>query len=105
MVSRRPETRQVLLVCSGINFIDSTGLEALVRINRHLQRMGIRFNLSQVKYQIRQQFKATAFDTDLTGDIFFTTDEAVKRMRQRLDQEDTGPETSEGIEPELDEVI
>ena len=88
LVARRPETRQVLLVCSGINFIDSTGLEALIRINRHLSRMGIRFNLSQVKYQIRQQFKATGFDKILTGDIFFTTDEAVKKMRQRLDQED-----------------
>ncbi len=92
LVARRPDTRQVLLVCSGINFIDSTGLEALIRINRHFRRMGIRFNLSQVKYQIRQQLKATGFMEDLTGDIFFTTDEAVKKMRQRIDLE-KGSET------------
>jgi sulfate permease, SulP family len=83
LIARQPQVRHVLLVCSAINFIDSSGLEMLERLNRQLERDGIRLHLAEVKGPVMDQLKLTDFATDLSGSIFFTTDQAMRDLAER----------------------
>ena len=79
-VQRRAETRHLLLVCSAINMIDISGLEMLSRLNQNLERMGISLHLSEVKGPVMDQLEATEFLAALTGNVYFTTDQAMREL-------------------------
>jgi len=83
VLQRQPETRHLLLVCSAINFIDTSGLDMLLRLNRNLERREIRLHLAELKAPMMDQLRATELPDALTGDIFFTTDQAMKELAQR----------------------
>lgn len=82
-VHRRPRTKHVLLVCSAVNRIDITGLEMLYRINQSFDAMGIKLHLSEIKGPVMDQLEATDFIMQLTGSVFFTTDQAMRDLSQR----------------------
>ncbi|MCZ6641253.1 MAG: sulfate permease [Gammaproteobacteria bacterium] len=84
IVQRRPGTKHLLLVCSSVNMIDITGLEMLLRINGNLDDLGITLHLSEVKEEVMQQLQATDLIVSITGSIFFTTDEAMKALSERV---------------------
>jgi SulP family sulfate permease len=81
-VQRRPQTRHLLLVCSAVNMLDISGLEMLSRVNQNLQRLGITLHLSEVKGPVMDQLEATEFLAALTGNVFFTTDQAMRDLAQ-----------------------
>ncbi len=83
IIQRRPGTRHVLLVCNAVNMIDISGLEMLYRINANLTSMGITLHLSEVKAPVMDQLEATNFLEDLHGDIFFSTDQAMRDLGAR----------------------
>ena len=76
-VEANEEIDQVVLVCSAINFIDVTGLDMLRRLNANLQMAGITLNLSEVKTAVKAQLDVVSFDSELSGSVFFSTDEAI----------------------------
>ncbi len=84
IIQRRSSTRHALLVCTAINMIDVSGLEMLYRLNENLDRMGITLHLSEVKGPVMSQLEATDFVLKLTGSVFFTTDQAMRDLSQRL---------------------
>jgi len=84
IVHRRPPTKHVLLVCSAINLVDISGLEMLERINQTLDRMGITLHLSEVKGPVMARLEAARFIINLTGSVFFTTDQAMRDLGERL---------------------
>ncbi|MFB3107582.1 MAG: STAS domain-containing protein, partial [Pseudomonadales bacterium] len=84
IVHRRPSTKHVLLVCSAINLVDISGLEMLERINQTLDRMGITLHLSEVKGPVMARLEAARFIINLTGSVFFTTDQAMRDLGERL---------------------
>jgi SulP family sulfate permease len=79
-IATRAGVRHLLLVCSAINFIDTSGLAMLQRVNDNLSRMGIRFHLSDVKGSVMDRLKKTRFAEQLTGSIFFSTDLAMRDL-------------------------
>lgn len=83
IVQRRPGTRHMLLVCSAVNMIDVSGLEMLHRVNENLERMGITLHLSEVKAPVMAQLEASDFLSAIDGDIFFSTDQAMRDLSQR----------------------
>ncbi len=83
IIQRRPGTRHVLLVMSAVNMIDVSGLEMLYRLNGSLEAMGIRLHLSDVKGPVMAQFEVTDFVMNLTGTVFFTTDQAMRDLAER----------------------
>jgi SulP family sulfate permease len=83
IIQRRPGTRHVVLVCSAVNMIDVSGLEMLYRINENLERMGIELHLSEVKSPVMEQLDATDFLATLHGNIFFTTDQAMRELGEQ----------------------
>jgi SulP family sulfate permease len=80
LVSRNPNIRHLLLVCSSINFIDTSGLEMLERVDRELIRRDVRLHLSEVKGPVMDQLNASRLPGDLSGRIYFTTDEAMRDL-------------------------
>jgi SulP family sulfate permease len=84
IIQRRPGTRHVLLVCSAVNMVDISGLEMLYRLNDNLERMGITLHLSDVKGPVMDQLEAAQFVTNLSGRVFFTTDQAMRDLAERI---------------------
>ncbi len=80
LVARNPKIRHLLLVCSAINFIDTSGLEMLERIDSELIRRDVQLHLSEVKGPVMDQLNASDLPSELSGRIFFTTDEAMREL-------------------------
>ena len=80
IIQRRPGTRHVLLVCNAVNMVDISGLEMLERINANLLAMGITLHFSEVKAPVMEQLEASDFLDSLHGDIYFTTDQAMRDL-------------------------
>ena len=80
-VAERPEIKSVLLISTGINDIDATGLEVLETIHRDLCAGGIGFYLSDVKGPVSDRFKLAGFDEAFLNEhIFLSADEAVCKL-------------------------
>ena len=80
IVESHGEARHLVLVCSAINFIDTTGLEMLRRLNHTLSSLGIALHLSDVKGPVRDQLESTSLAGELSGNLYLTTDEAMREL-------------------------
>ncbi len=85
IVERHGEARHLVLVCSAINFIDTTGLEMLRRLNHTLSALGIALHLSDVKGPVRDQLESTSLAGELSGNLYLTTDEAMRELSPSQD--------------------
>jgi sulfate permease, SulP family len=83
LLARQPQVRHLLIVCSAINFVDTSGLDMLERLNYQLERDGIRLHLAEVKGPVMDQLKLTELLDDLSGKLFFTTDQAMRELAER----------------------
>jgi sulfate permease, SulP family len=83
LLARQPQVRHLLIVCSAINFVDTSGLDMLERLNHQLERDGVRLHLAEVKGPVMDQLKLTELLDDLSGKLFFTTDQAMRELAER----------------------
>lgn len=60
-VAERPEVDAVLLICSSVNFIDTTALEALQRIALELRQEGAILYLAEVKGHVLERLERVGF--------------------------------------------
>jgi sulfate permease, SulP family len=67
-----PDTRHVILLCTAVNEIDLSALEALESINHRLKDAGIKLHLSEVKGPVMDMLKKTKFIDQLSGKVFLT---------------------------------
>ncbi|MFT5304154.1 MAG: SulP family sulfate permease [Mariniblastus sp.] len=82
-ISQRPEIKSVLLISSGINEIDATGIEVLETINRELNSAGVEFYLSDVKGPVLDRLRAAGFDSAfLDSHVFISAHKALCRLSQ-----------------------
>ncbi len=72
--------RDVVLMCSAINTIDMSALEALEAANRRLKSAGVRLHLSEVKGPVMDRLKRTAFLSEMTGMVFLSEYEAMTTL-------------------------
>ena len=85
--------RHVVLMCSAVNEIDLSALEALEEINRQLADEGVTLHLSEVKGPVMDRLSRTHFLAELTGEVFLT-----QYMAQAaLGPVDGCPETRENV--------
>jgi len=80
IVNEHPEAKHLVLVCSAINFIDTSGLEMLHRINHALSNAGIKLHLSDVKGPVMDQLETAEFHLEISGKVFMTTDQAMRDL-------------------------
>lgn len=90
---RRKGTQHLLVVCSSVNMIDATGLQMLVRLNSNLARAGITLNLSDIKGTLMPHLNAAHLAENITGEIFFTADRAMKHFAKELEENKPAPES------------
>lgn len=81
---RRAGTKHLLIVCSSVNMIDATGLQMLHRLNTNLQRAGITVNLCDVKGTILPQLEIANLSEQLSGEVFFSADRAMKQFAKEI---------------------
>ncbi len=75
---RRIGTQHLLIVCGSVNMIDATGLQMLIRLNNNLKEAGITLSLSDLKGTLLPHLNAAGLGDILTGQIFFSTDRAMR---------------------------
>lgn len=75
-LAERPAVRHVVLMMSGVNGIDLTGLEVLQLLNRDLRAQGVALHFSEIKGPIRDRLEHTDLSAWLSGQVFMTQAEA-----------------------------
>ncbi|WP_309044003.1 SulP family inorganic anion transporter [Marinobacter sediminicola] len=73
---RKPETKDLVLVCPAISHIDASALESLEAINDRLKDAGVRLHFSEVKGPVMDRLKDTQLLSHLGGKVFLSTFEA-----------------------------
>ena len=79
-VADSPRVKHVLLICTATNFIDTSGLEMLERLCDNLNEVGVTLHLAEVKSAIMDKLEQTDFCDHMRGEIYFTTDIAMKDL-------------------------
>ncbi|MCI2398128.1 sulfate permease [Aliiroseovarius subalbicans] len=79
-VGQGQPVKHVVLMCSAVNEIDLSALEALEEINRQLSDMGITLHLSEVKGPVMDRLHRTHFLDELTGQVFLTQFGAMRAL-------------------------
>lgn len=73
--------KHVVLMCTAVNEIDLSALEALEAINARFRDMGVGFHLSEVKGPVMDRLKRTDFLQHLNGQVFLTQYQAWQALR------------------------
>ncbi|WP_299360155.1 SulP family inorganic anion transporter [uncultured Paracoccus sp.] len=76
--------RHVILMCSAVNFIDSSALESLEAINRQLKDSGVSLHLSEVKGPVMDRLARSHLLHDLGGRVFLTHFDALASLVPEL---------------------
>jgi len=80
-VARNAEVKHLVLICSGINFIDGSALETLERLIDQLTSMGVQLHLAEVKGPVMDGLERVGFVEHLGRDrVFLSTHEAMKAL-------------------------
>ena len=79
-VGQRPELQHVILMGSGINHIDASGVEVLEQLNRLLKEQGVLLHLSEIKGPVLDRLKLIDFPQHLTGQVFLTQHQAMQAL-------------------------
>jgi SulP family sulfate permease len=74
--------KNVVLMCSAVNEIDTSALESLEAINIRLEGMGIKLHLSEVKGPVMDRLHDTEFMHDLTGRVFLSQYDAMQALTE-----------------------
>ncbi len=80
LLDERPDVRHVILMCTAVNEIDLSALEALESINHQLRERGIDLHLSEVKGPVMDVLRHTHFLEELSGKVFLSQHHAVKHV-------------------------
>lgn len=80
LVTKNSDIKHVILLCSAINTIDMSALESIEAINERLDRMSVKFHLSEVKGPVMDRLQRTDFQRHLTGNIYLSQHQAVQEL-------------------------
>jgi SulP family sulfate permease len=75
--------KNVVLMCSAVNIIDTSALESLEAINHRLDYLDIKLHLSEVKGPVMDRLQTTDFLQVLTGQVFLSQFDAMQALVSR----------------------
>lgn len=81
MAAKKNNLKHVILMCTAVNEIDLSALEALETINDTLEELDIKLHLSEVKGPIMDRLGSSGFFTRLTGNNYLSHNQAVEDLR------------------------
>lgn len=79
-ISRRSGIRHVILMGSGINHIDASGVEMLEQLNLLLQEQQVSLHFSEIKGPVLDRLKNSHLLKSLSGEVFLTQHQAVQAL-------------------------
>jgi SulP family sulfate permease len=82
LIAEDRELEHVILLCTAVNEIDMSALEALEAINHRLADQGLTLNFSEVKGPVMDALKTSDFLEHLSGKIFLTHHQAVTALKR-----------------------
>ena len=82
LIAEDSELEHVILLCTAVNEIDMSALEALEAINHRLKDQGLTLNFSEVKGPVMDALKTSDFIEHLSGRIFLTHHQAVTALKR-----------------------
>lgn len=92
-VAERPHIKHLVLICSAVNFIDTSALETLENLIENLRSAGITLHLAEIKGPVMDRLKKTKFLEHLQpGEIFFFKHQAAQSLRERLERNSWYPD-------------
>ena len=77
---QRPGLQHVVLMMSGVNDIDLTGLEGLMQLTRELMAQGVSLHLSELKGPVADRLAAAGLASWLSGRVFQTQGDAHRAL-------------------------
>ena len=79
-IARRPEIRDVVLMCPAVNSIDASALDSLEVINERLHQAGVMFHLTEVKGPVFDRLQRSHFLDHLSGRVFLSQHQAMAAL-------------------------
>ena len=83
LVRERAGVRHVVLMMSGVNGIDLTGLEILMQLDRELHADGVTLHLSELKGPVKDRLDRADLRHWLHGTVYMTQNEAFLDLASR----------------------
>ena len=83
-VTDNPALKHVVLMFPAVNAVDASALESLEAILSRLKDAGVSLHLSEVKGPVMDRLQATHFLHDLTGEVFLTQYDAMRKLAPDL---------------------
>ena len=80
LIASRPQVRQLVLMCSGVNLIDASALDSLHTISERLHSAGVQLHLSEVKGPVMDQLLRGNFLEQFGGRVFISQYEALNTL-------------------------
>jgi len=81
-LEKTPETRDVVLIMSGVNRVDTTAMEVLTDINRDLGSRNIRLHLAEVKGPVQDRLTNSPLWKTLSGNVHLSVNSAFELLGQ-----------------------
>jgi SulP family sulfate permease len=72
LITQYPNASHMVLQCSSISDIDTSALESLRSVDRHLRDAGMQFHLSEVKGPVMDQLLRCDFIATMSGKVFIS---------------------------------
>ena len=83
-IARNTALRHVVLMFPAVNDVDSSALESLEAINTRLRDASVALHLSEVKGPVMDRLRRSHFLRDLTGEVFLTQYDALRRLAPEI---------------------
>lgn len=75
------EVKHIVIMCTAVNEIDMSALEALEAINDRLAEQGIQLHLSEVKGPVMDALRRSDFLDHLSGQVFLSQHQAIQALK------------------------
>lgn len=85
IVAEYPEMTDLVLMCTGVSYIDASALSSLREINRRLKGLDVRFHLSAMQSIVRERLYHSDFLEKLNGNVYLSQHDAVIDLQPEPD--------------------
>lgn len=79
-LAKAPATRDIVLIMSAVNRVDTTAMETLNDLNRDLGERGIRVHLAEVKGPVHDRLARSPLWRSLSGRVFLSVNDAFEAL-------------------------
>ena len=87
-LAKAPDTRDVVLIMSAVNRVDTTAMEVLTDLNRDLLARDIRLHLAEVKGPVQDRLSRSPLWSALSGGVFLSVNGAFEALSTPPDTPD-----------------